>query len=358
MFRKLSLGVVLCSISISLSCAQNSQCADTPKVASVASAAGNDEVLVTINGEAVTESTFDKELTGREKGAIIKAKSELYEAKKGVLEEFVFNKLIETEAKKKNVSTEEYMKSEVDGKIKAVKDKEVDDFYKNVKLQYEKNGKVAPPLNDAVKGQIKQQLTMKATMERREALNAELLKKNKVVYSIQQPRMEVEKGNLPVKGSERAPITIVEFSDFQCPYCKKGSDTMKEVAKKYGSKVQYYFRDFPLSFHDRGKPAANAARCAAEQGKFWQYHDKLFEDQKKLTDEDFIALGKSLKLDMAKFEPCVKESKHMSDVEKDMRDGENAGVSGTPAYFINGIFLSGALPIKKFEEIIEAELKQ
>jgi protein-disulfide isomerase len=318
----------------------------------------NDEVLVTINDEAITESAFDKQLSGREKGAIIKAKGELYEAKKGVLEEFVFNKMVEAEAAKKKISADEFLKKEIEGKIKEVKEKEVDEFYKNVKLQYERNGKVAPPLNDAVKGQIKQQLSMKASMERREALNEELLKKNKVVYALQQPRMEVEKGNLPVKGSDSAPITIVEFSDYQCPYCKKGSDTMKDVLKKYGSKVQYYFRDYPLSFHERGKPAANAARCASDQGKFWQFHDQLFDDQKKLSDEDFIAAGKKLGLDMAKFEPCVKESQQMAAVEKDIQDGENAGVSGTPAYFINGIFLSGALPMKKFEEVINAELKK
>ena len=357
MLRKVSLLAVISSLVLSVSCAQNSQCADTPKTP-ISLAPGSDAVLVTINGEAVTESSFEKDLSGREKGAIIKAKAELYEAKKAVLEEFVFNKLVATEAAKKNISVEEYLKKEIDGKTKAVKDKEVDEFYKNVKLQYERNGKVAPPLNDAVKAQIKQQLSMKGAMERRDALNTELLKKHKVIYAIEQPRMEVEKGTHPGKGPENAPITIVEFSDFQCPYCKKGSDTMKDVAKKYGSKVQYFFRDFPLSFHERGKPAANAARCASEQGKFWQFHDKLFDDQKKLADEDFIALGKSLGLDMSKFEPCVKENKMMGEVEKDMQAGENAGVSGTPAYFVNGIFMSGALPMKKFEEVIDAELKK
>lgn len=357
MSKKVILGVLLCSISLTFSCVSNTQCADVAKT-QVVSTPGSDPVMVTINGEAVTEQAFDKQLTGRDKGAMIKAKTELYEAKKGALEEYVFNKLVAYEADKKKISVDEYLKKEVEGKIKPVKDSEVDDFYKNVKLQYEKNGKVAPPLNDAVKGQIKQQLSMKSMMERREALSQELLKRNKVVYAIEQPRIEVEKGNLPLKGSEKGKITIVEFSDFQCPYCKRGSDTMKEVMKKYSGKVQYYFRDYPLSFHDRAKQAANAARCASDQGKFWEFHDEVFANQSKLSDDDLVAVGKKLKLDMAKYEPCVKEVQKMADVETDTRAGENAGVSGTPAYFINGIFLSGALPMKKFEEVIEQELKR
>ncbi len=133
---------------------------------------------------------------------------------------------------------------------------------------------------------------------------------------------------------------------------------MEEVMKKYPTKVKYYFRDYPLPFHDRAKNAANASRCANEQGKFWEFHDKVFENQNKLADDDLITIGKNLNLDMAKFEPCVKEIKMVAEIEKDQLDGDAAGVSGTPAYFINGIFLNGAVPLKKFEEIINQELKK
>lgn len=351
--KKLVLGVILCSLTLSLSCVK-SQC----PAAKVVNSSAEDPVLAVVNDETITEGSFDKALSGRDRGSIIKAKSELYEAKMEALEEYVFNKLIAAEAKKTNMSIEDFMKKEVDAKVKKPTDKDVDKFYKEVKTQYERNGKTPPPLNDAVKDQIKQQLTMKGTLERRQALNAELTKKNQVTYALEQPRIEVTNGTHPVKGSEKGKVTIVEFSDFQCPYCKKGAETMKEVMKKYGSKVQYYYRDYPLSFHDRAKQAANASRCAGDQGKFWEFHDALFADQSKLSDDDLLAVGKKLKLDMTKYEPCVKEMKQIAKVESDMRDGENAGVSGTPAYFINGIFLSGALPMKKFEEVIEAQLKK
>lgn len=352
--RKLILVAILGSLTFTVSCVKN-KC---PEVKIVQSS-GEDPVYAVINGENITQATLDKELSNRDKGAIAKAEAELFEAKMEVLEEFVFNKLIQAEAKKKNLSTEEFMKKEVDAKIKQPSNKDVESFYKNVKGQYEKNGKTPPPLNDTVKDQIKQQLMMKATIERRQALNNQMLARNSVTYGLEQPRVKVDVGSLPAKGAkEGAPVTIVEFSDFQCPYCKKGADTMKKVMSKYGSKVRYFFRDYPLSFHDRAKAAANAARCATEQGKFWQYHDKLFDNQSKLSDEDLIAHGKSLGLDMAKFEPCVKEMKLAANVDADMRAGEEAGVSGTPAYFVNGIFLSGALPIEKFEKVIDAELKK
>jgi protein-disulfide isomerase len=352
--KKLVLGVIFCSISLSISCVKNNQC----PAAKIVHSSAEDPVMVVINDEPITEKTLNKDISGREKGNLIKAKSELYEANMEVLEEYVFNKLIEAEAKKKNISPDDFMKKEIDAKVKKPTDKEAEKFYTEIKLQYERNGKTPPPLNDAVKDQIKQQLTMKATMERRQVLNNDLLKKNKVTYALEHPRVEVAVGTHPVKGNDKATVTIVEFSDFQCPYCKKGAETMKEVMKKYGSKVKYYFRDYPLSFHDRAKAAGNAAWCADEQGKFWEYHDKLFEDQSKLSDDDLIAAGKALKLNMDKFEPCVKTMQMGAKVDADTRDGENAGVSGTPAYFINGIFLSGALPMKKFEEVIEAELKR
>lgn len=355
MMKKFSFAAVLFSVALSFSCDSNSQCNEKAQV--IQSDAAN-PTLVVINGQAITEQDFNKGLSGREKGAMIKANSDMYEAKKDILDGIVFDKLVEIEAKKKNITSDEYLKKEIDGKIKEVKDKDIQEFYKTIKVQYEKNGKVAPPLNDSVKGQISHQLKMKAAGERRQALNDELFKKNKVAFALEQPRIQVELGMHPIRGGEKAKVTIVEFSDFQCPYCQKGASTMKDVMKKYGNKIKYTFRDFPLSFHDRAKAGANASHCAMEQGKFWEFHDKLFENQQKNKDEDFIALGKDLKLNMAKYEPCVKNMEKIADVEKDQLDGENAGVSGTPAYFINGIFLSGAMPLKKFEEIIDAELKK
>lgn len=356
--KKLVLGLVSTSLLFTYACNKNSQCVNTSDKAQIVQSNATDPVLVVINGQSYTESEIEKSLSGREKGALIKARSDMYEAKKDVVDQYVFDKLAAAEADKKKISKEEYLKKEVDGKIKTPSDKDINDFYAKAKVQFEKSGRTPPPLNDDVKAQIKQQLNMQAAGERKVALNQELLKKNKVTFGLEQPRMQVEMGTHPVKGAENAKVTVIEFSDFQCPFCKKGAATMADVFKKYSTKIKYTFRDYPLPFHDRAKFAANAARCASDQGKFWEFHDKLFADQSKLSDDDFIALGKELKLDAAKFDPCVKGMQKVAEIDKDAQDGENAGVSGTPAYFINGIFLSGALPKEKFEEVIDQELSK
>lgn len=350
--KKFSFLPVLLALSL-FGCVKN----NCPEVKVVQSDAAN-PTLVVINGEAITEKDFDTQISGRDRGAMVKAKAEMYEAQKGILDDLVFDKLVSAEAKKKNISNDEYLKKEIEDKVKKPSDGDVEKFYKEIKAQYEKNKKTAPPLNDSVKGQIRNQLNMKAMAERRQALENDLLKKNSVVFAIKEPRIEVDPGMHPFRGGEKAKVTIVEFSDFQCPYCKKGADTLREVEKKYGNKIKVYFRDYPLSFHERAKPAANASRCAMEQGKFWEAHDAMFAEQSKLKDEDLLELGKKLKLDMTKYEPCVKNMQKLADIEADMRAGEDAGVSGTPAFFINGVFLSGALPMKKFEEVIDAELKK
>ena len=349
MNKLLNCGLLL-SLAVFASCNKNVQCVNIQSEP-------NNPVLAVINGESITKEQFEKGLEGPDKGALIKAKSEMYETKMELLRNYAFQQLVEAEAKKKNISVDEYFKKEVDGKVKAVSEKDINDFYDKVKKQFGQSGRPVPPLNDDVKGKIKEQLTAQKSSERMAALSDELFEKNKVTFALKQPRMEVGLGTYPVKGPKEAKITIVEFSDFECPYCKKGSETMKEVLKKYKGKVNYYFRDFPLSFHKRAKPMANAARCASDQGKFWPLHDKLFDNQSKSSDEDLIALGKELKLDMEKYEACVKGMTHIAAIEKDFVDGQNVGVSGTPAYFINGVFLSGAVPLKKFEEIIEKELK-
>lgn len=349
MIRKLALVAVVSSVLFSFSCNKNSQCVSSAPKAQVD--ASGDAVVATIGGQPLTMNEFESKLSGRDKGALLKAKNQMFEAKQDALEEYVFQKLTDEEAKKKNQPIEEYLKNEIEKKVKPVNDKQVEEFYNNVKFQYEKAGKTAPPLNDAVKTQIKSQLSMKDMVARKEALARELQKKHKVEFLLQQPTVDINVADAPMQGSEKAKVTIVEFSDFQCPYCKEGSETMKAVMKKHKSKVKYYFKNYPLSFHERARPMANAALCAKDQGKFWEYHDMLFDNQAKNTEADFLEFGKTLKLDLAKFEPCVKQMQHASVIDKETTEGENVGVNGTPTYFINGVLLT-----KRSPENFEAEI--
>ncbi len=154
-------------------------------------------------------------------------------------------------------------------------------------------------------------------------------------------------------------VTIVEFSEFQCPFCARVLPATKEVMSRYKGKVRWVVRDFPLSFHDRAKPAAVAAHCALKQGKYWEMYSTLFENQSALSDQDFIAYAEKIKLDKAKWQACVaKPAAELAFIDQNMQSGIRAGVTGTPAFFINGRRLSGAVPFARFKQIIDEELSK
>ena len=173
-------------------------------------------------------------------------------------------------------------------------------------------------------------------------------------------KVDVSADDDPFKGNKDAPITIIEFSDFQCPFCERFfSGALPEIEEKYikTGKAKLVFRDFPLeSIHPNARPAAEAANCANEQGKFWEFHDQLFKNQASLSDSNYKLWAQQLGLDSKKFNDCVDTKKYAAEVSKDLADGNVAGVSGTPAFYVNGKELSGAQPFTAFQQVIEAEL--
>lgn len=184
-----------------------------------------------------------------------------------------------------------------------------------------------------------------------------------------QPKVDVEAGTLPILGNVDAPVTIVEFSDIQCPFCKRFvDDAFVELKEKYidTGKVKLAFRHYPLiSIHPNAKKAGEAVECANEQNKFWEYHDLLFANQEEWSPlgsadavNSFVDYSGELGLDTAQFRNCLDSSKFQQKVEDDLAAGVEAGVDGTPAFFINGWRLTGAQPFASFEEFIEQELKK
>lgn len=172
-------------------------------------------------------------------------------------------------------------------------------------------------------------------------------------------KVEVSIDDDAVKGDKNAKVTIVEFSDFQCPYCGRFAlQTLPSIRKDYvdTGKVKIVFRDFPLSFHENAQKASEAAECAGEQGKYWEMHDKLFQNQQALDVESLKKYAKEIGLDTAKFNNCLDSGSMASEVKKDFNDGVAYGVTGTPSFFINGQKIVGAQPYEVFKQIIDAEL--
>lgn len=160
-----------------------------------------------------------------------------------------------------------------------------------------------------------------------------------------------------IRGNKKAPITIVEFSDYQCPFCSRFHDTMNQVMQNYPDKVRWVFKHFPLeSIHPNAKKAAEAAECAGDQNKFWEFSDEVFANQGSLSVSYLSTIAKNLGLNTDKFESCLSSGKYVKKVENDLSEGQKLGVKGTPGSFINGKNIPGAVPYSQIETMIKTEL--
>ncbi|MEM6559603.1 MAG: thioredoxin domain-containing protein [Myxococcota bacterium] len=167
-----------------------------------------------------------------------------------------------------------------------------------------------------------------------------------------------ELDDAPVKGKADAWITVIEISDFQCPFCSRVQPTLAAIRERYGDEVRFVFKHNPLSFHQYALPAANAAECAREQNRFWAMHDVLFENQQALQDEDLAAYAKKLQLNMKKWRQCFAEKRYEDKILTDQRRATTLGAMGTPTFYVNGRFLAGAQPMPAFVDLIDQELEK
>jgi protein-disulfide isomerase len=167
---------------------------------------------------------------------------------------------------------------------------------------------------------------------------------------------KVEAGDGPSKGPKNAPLQVVIFSDFQCPFCGRVEPTLKQMEKEYGGKVRMTWKNYPLPFHNNAEPAAEAAMAADAQGKFWEMHDKLFANQQSLDRATLEKYAQELGLNMAKFKADLDAQKYKSRIESETKEGQAVGVNGTPAVFINGRKINGAYPFDTFKKIADEEL--
>jgi len=333
----------------------------TPAASPNTSAAGgqcelaSDAVVGTFKLEGAEQKVTYGELTGRIGAPLADLEKRKADLLKRGLEGYIIEKLVQAEAKKRGLANEDaLLKAEVEDKIAQPSDAEIQKIFDQAKASGQLPAEVTM---EQVKPEIVKMLTEQGKREKAQALFTELKSKADVQILLPEKRVQVEATG-PSKGPESAPVTIVEFSDFQCPFCSRAKGTVDEVVKQYGDKVRLVFRHFPLSFHADAPKAAEAAACADDQKKFWEYHDKLFANQGALKVDDLKKHAAELGLDTARFNECLDSGKKAELVKKDTAAGEKVGVSGTPAFFINGVVLSGAVPAEEFKSIIDAELSK
>jgi protein-disulfide isomerase len=305
-------------------------------------AGAQDRVVATIDGQPIRESEINVQGQARQ------IEQQMYQARVNAVEQLVTRRLLEKAAAAYGGDVQELLKKEVDEKTPEPTPGEVEAFYLGQRNQ------IRQPL-ESVREQLAKNLKALKANEARQKYLANLRAKAKVEIMLEPPRMKVEAGASARKGPATAPVTIVEFSDFQCPYCKRAASTVNEISKKYGDKVSIVFKDLPLSIHPQARPAAEAARCAGDQGKFWEYHDALFAEA-SFSGETWMKLAGELKLDAAQFKQCLDSGKHKAAVQADEKQAMELGVESTPAFFINGVAVTGAQPIEEFAKVIDREL--
>jgi protein-disulfide isomerase len=309
-----------------------------------------------IGGQTITARELDESVKKELAQLDQQYQEQRYQLRKQGLENMLRRRAFETKAKALNLSAEDLVNKEIADKIPTPSDEEIRALYERAKA----GGQQLPPF-DQVKPDIarfiKSQKGQGALVEYYEGLkkeqNIEML-----LPPYEAPKVAVEATG-PSKGPSSAPITIVEFSDFECPYCVKAEPTVKALLAKYPDKIRLVYRDFPLPMHARAPKAAEAAHCAGDQGKYWEMHEKLFANAQKLEVADLKAHAREIQgIDGAKFDRCLDSSEKAQLVEKNKKAGEEAGVNGTPAFFINGRLISGAQPLEAFTAIVDQELKK
>lgn len=292
--------------------------------------------------EQIRESLFERATEGGDP-------TKLYELRKSALEELIEERLVAGEAAQRGVEPDALLVQIVD-EAPPVDDAAVRAFFDENASRLE--GYEFEEVEPAIRARLDAQRSATASAAFLGALRATA----ELEVFIEAPRVEIEARG-PAQGPADAAVTIVEFSDYQCPFCKRAEPTLTEVMKRYPDDVKVVYRHFPLdSIHPDARPASEAAACADEQGKFWPYHAQLFEKSPDLGSESLHAIAEEVGLDLPAFETCVSERRFQELVQQDLDAGAEAGVNGTPAFFVNGILLSGARSVDDFVEIIEAEL--
>jgi protein-disulfide isomerase len=307
--------------------------------------AGADAPLATIDGKPISQADVEASVSAQLKQMEREYASNRAKVLEGALQQVIQDRLIEAEAAARGISKDELL---AQIKPAEVTDADVDAFYEQNKAQI-------PRPKEQVAAQIKSYLEQQGQGAARQKLIDELKQKHAVKVLLEPERIAVAATG-PSKGPAAAPVTIVEFSDFQCPACGRAFPTLKRVLQQYEGKVRLVFRDFPLDMHPQAPKAAEAARCAGEQGKFWEMHDRLFTNQRALQIPDLKRHATELGLDAASFDSCIDSGKHAASWKADMDAGRKLGVGATPTFFVNGRLLNGAMPFQAFSEVIDQEL--
>ena len=307
-----------------------------------------EKVIAVVDGRKITESEVDKSIVAQ----LVPLQQQIYALRKTALENLVLRMLLEAEAKKRGLSVE-LLKRELTGANVEVRQNDVEQAYAENRLAF---GTMS---EDEAKERLRLDLESEARMRNYNLALSKLKQSFRIELNLAEPRLLVDSAleeNAPRLGAEHAAVTIIEFSDFQCPFCKVAQSTLRKILQTYGNNVRLVFKHLPLEIHPQAWPAARAATCAGAQNRFWQYHDALFEAD-DLSLETLKRIAATLGLDLPKFKTCLESEASRLAVLKDLQDAQRLGINGTPSFIINGTLVRGIPDLDDFKSIIARHLK-
>lgn len=293
-----------------------------------------------------------EEIEEKAGGQLIGLYQQIFQVKDQQLRAMIFEQLVSDAAAAEGISTQEYLNREIRQKVPAPSEEQIQQVMNQYRAQL-------PPDEAQARQQVVAFLSQQAAQQVEADVKARLFEAAEVEILLDPPRVEpvVEAYN-PSRGPADAPIVLVEYTDYQCPYCDRAQPTIQAVRERYGDSVVHVFKNLPLPMHQQAKLAAEAALCAADQDKFWELHDWLFANQKNISKETLVAQAEVLSLDTAVFTECIDSGTHRAEVEADTLEAGSFGIRGTPGFVVNGRILTGAQPLEAFVAVIDDELKR
>jgi protein-disulfide isomerase len=299
-------------------------------------------VVAEVNGEKLTFGDLEQQ----EGGQLLQARYQYYTSQRKALDQLIDEKLLEIHARSKGLTVDQLLDQEVYGKIKDPTDDQLQVYYEGLET--------SEPF-DAVKDRVLEHIRELRHGKARGAYVAELKKQAVLQVMLEAPSAMLNVKDAYLRGPKNAPVTLVEFADYECPYCQKVKPDLQRLQAEYGNKLAIVYKDFPLPMHHRAQKAAEAARCAGEQGKFWEFNDVLFYS-KQLDINNLKEHAHVLKLDEQRFNKCLDDGAETAAVKKDLEEGKHLGLSGTPSFFVNGHFISGAVEYGALKEMVDQQL--
>jgi protein-disulfide isomerase len=315
------------------------QAMSTPAVADDQS-----EVVAEVQGQRFSEADLEQKQAAK----LLAARYQYYLAQRKAVEELLDNYLLMKEAEKQKVTVDELLQRQIISKLKDPTDDQLRVYYEglNTEQPYE-----------SVRGQIVDQIKHLRAVKARSAYLKKLREQNKAKVLLKPPKADVSVANAPVRGSAESPVLLIEFADYECPYCKQIEPDIQRLNKEFQGKLKFAFRDFPLPMHRQAQKAAEAAHCAEAQGQFWEFHDSLFAgDVSRLGEADLKSRAGVLKLDQKRFDQCLESGEQAARIRQDLAAGQALGLTGTPSFFVNGRFVSGAVGYDTLHDLVEREL--